>query len=117
MEWHDTYGVPVGDHPYMLDKDREQFRFSLIEEEYIELQEALEAHDIIETADALGDMIYVIYGFAIEMGINLGAVMTEIQRSNMSKLGLDGLPVLREDGKILKGPNFSEPNLYDVIYG
>jgi predicted HAD superfamily Cof-like phosphohydrolase len=81
----------------------------LISEEYGELEAAVIHGDILETADALGDLVYVIYGMAIEMGINLSAIMTEIQRSNMSKLG--------EDGKVLKGPNFSPPDLEKVLYG
>ena len=67
--------------------------------------------DIIETADALGDLIYVIYGMALESGIDLNRVLAEIQASNLSKLMPDGSVKLREDGKVLKGPNFFTPNI------
>jgi NTP pyrophosphatase (non-canonical NTP hydrolase) len=117
MEWHVTYGVPVGNYPRLLHPTREILRMDLISEEYGELEAAVIHGDILETADALGDLVYVIYGMAIEMGINLSAIMTEIQRSNMSKLGEDGKPIFREDGKVLKGPNFSPPDLEKVLYG
>jgi len=73
--------------------------------------------DPVEIADALGDGIYVKYGHAIERGIPLDDVLREIHRSNMSKLGDDGKPVLRNDGKILKGPRYSPPDIAKVIYG
>ena len=67
--------------------------------------------DLIETADALADLVYVIYGMALESGISLPAVLKEVQASNMSKLGEDGKPIYREDGKVLKGPGFFPPNI------
>ena len=71
--------------------------------------------DTVETADALADLIYVIYGMALETGIDLAAVLAEVQRSNMSKLGADGKPVYREDGKVLKGPGYFPPNVEAVL--
>lgn len=68
-----------------------------------------------EVADALGDLIYVIYGFALELGYDLRAVVEEIHASNLTKLGEDGKPILREDGKVLKGPNYREPNIPAVL--
>lgn len=115
MEFHDTYGMPIGEEPHLLPVDRLKLRMSLIAEEYTELQEALEADDLIEVVDALGDLVYVIYGMAIEMGVNLSPVMSEIQRSNMSKLDENGKVIMREDGKILKGPYFQTPNIADAL--
>jgi len=69
----------------------------------------------VEVADALGDLIYVIYGFALEMGYDLRAVVEEIHASNLTKLGADGKPIYRDDGKVLKGPNYREPNLPAVL--
>jgi len=66
-------------------------------------------------ADALADLIYVIYGMALETGIDLASVLAEVQRSNMSKLGADGMPVYREDGKVLKGPDYFPPNVEAVL--
>ena len=68
-----------------------------------------------ETADALADLIYVVYGMALETGIDLAAVLAEVQRSNMSKLGSDGRPVYREDGKVLKGPGYFPPDVGGVL--
>lgn len=114
-EFHIKYAMPVGDFPQMLTEAREALRMDLIEEELEELQEALANDDIIEAIDALGDMVYVIYGMAIEMGVNLAPVLEEIQRSNMSKLDENGKPIYRSDGKVLKGPYFSQPNIADAI--
>lgn len=65
----------------------------------------------VDVADALGDLVYVIYGMALEMGYDLRAVIQEIHGSNMTKLGEDGQPIYREDGKVLKGPNYMQPNI------
>lgn len=72
--------------------------------------------NIVRMADGLGDIVYVCYGMALEMGIDLDAVIAEIHRSNMSKLDDDGLPIYREDGKVLKGPNYTPPNIARVLY-
>ena len=71
--------------------------------------------DTVETADALADLVYVIYGMALETGIDLAAVLSEVQRSNMSKLGADGRPIYREDGKVLKGPGYFRPDVAGVL--
>lgn len=117
MEWHTTYNVPVGDKPFPLTPEREKLRIDLIKEEWEELLLACSTGNFIEQVDALADLVYVIYGMAIEMGINLDTVLEEVQRSNMSKLGLDEKPIYREDGKVLKGPNFSPPDIAKVING
>ena len=67
--------------------------------------------DTAAAADALADLVYVVYGMALETGIDLAAVLAEVQRSNMSKLGPDGRPVYREDGKVLKSPGYIPPNV------
>lgn len=69
----------------------------------------------VEAADALGDLRYIVDGGNLVCGFPGELVLTEIHRSNMSKLGADGLPVKREDGKILKGPNYTKPNIAKVI--
>lgn len=71
--------------------------------------------NMVEAADALADLIYVIYGMALEMGIDLAKVLAEVQRSNMSKLGEDGKPIYREDGKVLKGPGYFRPDVAGVL--
>lgn len=134
--FHTTYGLPiVGDAPN-VDRERVHMRMSLIAEEFAELVGAVygqtarstiesafktavseddETRDTVETADALGDLVYVIYGMALEMGIPMNAVLKEIQASNLSKLGEDGKPIYREDGKVLKGPNFFSPDIAKVL--
>lgn len=111
-----TFGHPVLEEPTLIeDKAWEDMRVGLIEEEFNELQDAVAARDIVAIADALGDLEYVVNGMALGMGINLPAVVTEIHRSNMTKLGPDGKPIYREDGKILKGENYEPPNLEKVL--
>ena len=138
-EFHDAFNVPAPYRPSEIEPDREKMRLRIDLEEFLELVEAcgmeLFAHghpvalencafipngkapDPVEIADALGDGVYVKYGHAIERGIPLDDVLREIHRSNMSKLGDDGKPILRDDGKILKGPNYSPPDIAKVLYG
>ena len=75
------------------------------------------AGDLVEVADALGDMLYILCGTIIEHGLQdkIEEVFAEIQRSNMTKLGADGKPIYREDGKVMKGPNYSPPDLAGVL--
>jgi len=83
-------------------------------EEYLE---AANKNDLVEVADALGDMLYILCGTIIEHGMQykIEEVFEEIQRSNMSKLGGDGEPIYREDGKVLKGPNYFKPNIKAIL--
>lgn len=89
-------------------------RLNLIEEEYTELRTAAAKGDIVAQADACADLLYVVLGFMIEAGIP-SAVFDEVHRSNMTKLGENGLPVLREDGKSLKGPNYEPPRIAEIL--
>lgn len=134
-EFHRVYDMVIGQGPARVDHPDMAMRLRLIAEEFCELVEAsrgVEAGqivrralsdvekipvdaDLIATADALGDLTYVIYGLAILANIPLDDVISEIHRSNMTKLGADGKPMKREDGKILKGPNFSPPNIGNVL--
>lgn len=134
--FHHVYGLPVQVDGPSLDRASLQMRMSLIAEEFGELMGAVygpaarsevEAgvaravacddgtRDTVETADALADLVYVIYGMALETGIDLAAVLSEVQRSNMSKLGADGRPIYREDGKVLKGPGYFRPDVAGVL--
>jgi len=101
--------------PTLPNDDLAQLRLDLIKEEVDELQEALDAKDIVEIADALTDILYVTYGAGHAFGIDLDTCFNEVQRSNMSKLGIDGKPIYREDGKVLKGRNYSPPQLAKII--
>jgi predicted HAD superfamily Cof-like phosphohydrolase len=92
-------------------------RFSLMDEENKEYLEAIKNNDMIEVADALGDMLYILCGTIITHGMQdvIDEVFEEIQRSNMSKLGSDGKPIYREDGKVLKGPNYFKPDIAKIL--
>ncbi len=115
VDFHATFGHPVAEVAGVPPQELVDLRISLIQEEFMELFDAVATNNIVEMADALTDMLYVIYGFGAVAGINLDLTFAEVHRSNMSKLGADGKPVLREDGKILKGPNYSPPDLSFVL--
>lgn len=97
--------------------DKNTLRFNLMKEENEEYLEAANKNDLVEVADALGDMLYILCGTIIEHGMQhkIEEVFDEIQRSNMSKLGDDGNPIYREDGKVLKGPNYFKPNIDSIL--
>tara|TARA_A100001011_G_scaffold66145_1_gene67171 strand:- start:391 stop:762 length:372 start_codon:yes stop_codon:yes gene_type:complete len=92
-----------------------KLRYNLIKEELDEFEEALKDRDLKEVADALTDILYVTYGAGHAFGIDLDKCFDEVQRSNMSKLGADGKPIYNEHGKVMKGPNYFEPNLKKFI--
>jgi predicted HAD superfamily Cof-like phosphohydrolase len=92
-----------------------QLRYDLIKEELDELSAAIKDKDIVEVADALTDLLYVVYGAGHSFGINLDKCFAEVQRSNMSKLDNDGKPIYNENGKVMKGPNYSKPNLKQFL--
>ena len=88
-----------------------------MKEENEEYLEAANNNDIVEVADALGDMLYILCGTIIEHGMQnkIDEIFNEIQNSNMSKLGEDGNPIYRKDGKVLKGPNYFKPNIRQIL--
>ena len=114
-EFHTTYGAAASNVPTIVDDETFELRKKLIEEEYKEFLEGHENRDIVEVADALADLAYVVIGTAVSYGIPLDVVFDEVHRSNMSKLGEDGKPIYREDGKVLKGPNYFKPNIKSII--
>ena len=106
-----AFGQEVLTEPTLPDTNLAKLRLELIREEFEELTVATNAMDMIEIADALTDILYVVYGAGHAFGIDLDACYREVHSSNMSKLGEDGNPIYREDGKVLKGPNFRSPDL------
>ena len=117
-EFHSAFKLNIQDLPTVdISVDRKRLRFELMKEENEEYLEAAENNDLIEVADALGDMLYILCGTIIEHGMQskIDDVFDEIQRSNMSKLGEDGNPIYREDGKVLKGPNYFKPNIKNIL--
>ena len=112
-QFHDTYKIGYSNDPVAdLGPEKNKLRFKLMSEENEEYLDASNNNDIIEVADALGDMLYILCGTIIEHGMQdiIEPIFDEIQKSNMSKLGKDGNPIYREDGKVLKGPNYFKPN-------
>jgi predicted HAD superfamily Cof-like phosphohydrolase len=115
LEWHKKFGVPVSLVPCIPPRDRRDLRASLITEEAAEFDLASTAGDITEAADALADLLYVIYGAALEWGIDVDAVLEEVHRSNMTKVWPDGTIHMRDDGKILKPPTYSPADIRKVL--
>lgn len=116
-EFHEAYGVDAPVAPTELAYKRQMLRFSLIEEELREYREAVSVPDnLANVAKELADLLYVVLGTAVEHGMTrFDEVFAEVHRSNMSKLGLDGKPILREDGKVLKGPNYTLADIKHLL--
>ena len=117
-KFHESFKIGYNNFPVAdLGKEKHKLRFDLMAEENNEYLEAADNGDLIEVADALGDMLYILCGTIIEHGLQdkIDDVFNEIQRSNMSKLDEDGQPIFREDGKVLKGPNYFKPNISKIL--
>ena len=116
-EFMTTFGQEVKTKAEWPNEDVCDLRGDLISDEFDELREAIYTKEgtLVDVADALTDLLVVIYGAGHAFGIDLDSCFAEVHRSNMSKLGEDGKPIYREDGKVLKGPNFSEPDLKGIV--
>ncbi|MEN8858551.1 MAG: nucleoside triphosphate pyrophosphohydrolase family protein [Flavobacteriaceae bacterium] len=117
-QFHTAFKLGIKNEPTAnIGEKRNLLRFNLMKEENEEYFEAANNNDLVEVADALGDMLYILAGTIIEHGMQykIEEVFDEIQRSNMSKLGEDNKPIYREDGKVLKGPNYFKPNIKDIL--
>lgn len=134
IAFHRAYGQPVKDSPEVPEPSRVRLRLRLITEEYFELLDSVGLKlpgikgvidecvgrcvpivDLPEFADALADIDYLVEGARAEFGVDGGPVADEVHRSNMSKLGPDGRPMVRDDGKVVKGPSYSPPDLARVL--
>ena len=117
-KFHESFKIGYNNTPIAdLGKEKNKLRYDLMAEENSEYIEAANNGDLVEVADALGDMLYILCGSIIEHGLQdkIEDIFNEIQRSNMSKLGEDGQPIFREDGKVLKGPNYFKPNISKIL--
>ena len=110
-----TFGQEVKTMPSLSSEKINKLRTSLINEELEEFKEAIRNNDLKEVADALTDILYVTYGAGHAFGIDLDKCFNEVQRSNMSKLGDNGKPIYNEQGKVMKGPKYFEPNLKKFV--
>ena len=116
--FHEIYKLSYEENPTTeIGLDKIKLRFNLMAEENQEYLQAAKNNDLIEVADALGDMLYILCGTIIEHGMQdkIEEVFNEIQKSNLSKLGKDGKPIYRNDGKVMKGPNYFKPNISKVL--
>ncbi|WP_116787409.1 nucleoside triphosphate pyrophosphohydrolase family protein [Flavobacterium psychrotrophum] len=117
-QFHTSFKLGVSDAPRAsLGDSVNLLRYNLMKEENEEYLEAVQNSDLTEVADALGDMLYILCGTIIEHGLQykIEEVFDEIQRSNMSKLDDNGLPIYREDGKVMKGPKYSKPDFTAIL--
>ena len=117
-EFHKVFNLDFLEMPMAnIGLEKNKLRFNLMKEENEEYLNAANNNDLIEVADALGDMLYILCGTIIEHGFQykIDEIFDEIQNSNMSKLGNDGKPIYREDGKVLKGPNYFKPNIEKIL--
>ena len=117
-EFMKSFGQEVKNKPEWPNSETMELRIDLIEEELGEFKDAIINGDgtLVDVADALSDLLYVVYGAGHSFGLDLDACFKEVHRSNMSKLDERGKPIYREDGKVLKGPDFTEPDLESMIY-
>ena len=114
-EFMNTFGQEVKNNPEFPNEKIIDLRKKLIEEELQELKDAIHENDIVEVADALTDILVVTYGAGVAFGIDLDKCFEEVHRSNMSKLSSEGKPIYNEYGKVMKGPNYSPPDLKKII--
>lgn len=118
QEFHTKFEIGYKNMPIAdLGENKNRLRFALMKEENEEYFEAAQNNDLVEVADALGDMLYILCGTIIEHGMQhkIEEVFDEIQRSNLSKLDKNGKPIYREDGKVLKGPNYFKPDIEKIL--
>ena len=115
-KFHESFGIINNDAP-TLNKESFMLRFNLMKEENEEYLDACKAGDLVEISDALGDMMYILCGTILSHGLQhkIEEIFQEIQSSNMSKLGKNGRPIYREDGKVLKGPNYFKPDIKKIL--
>ena len=114
-DFMEAFGQKVEVDPTWPDFNTRELRLELIQEELDELAQAVDDRDMIQIADALTDLLYVVYGAGHAFGIDLDECFQEVHSSNMSKLGPNGKPIHREDGKVMKGPGYFEPDLEGIL--
>ncbi len=116
-EFHTAFGVNVEKNPVIPNKNRCELRQNIIQEEVDELKAAWESGNLVEVADALADIHYVVMGTVLEFGLQdkYPDIFKEVHRSNMSKLDENGNPIYREDGKVIKSELYSEPQIEKIL--
>lgn len=107
-EFHRLFGLRIGDNPVFPDDEERALRIRLLKEEYEEYLDGEEKNDLAEVADGLTDMLYIIYGTMVSYGIPADDIFSAIHQNNLTKLGPDGKPIIREDGKVLKPEGYKK---------
>jgi predicted HAD superfamily Cof-like phosphohydrolase len=110
-KFHEKFDCKIGRTPNFSDSDEMRLRFSLIEEEILELKEAYRNNDLSSFVDALADSIYVLLGTSVSIGVDLNPIWNEVQRTNMAKIPGNS----RKDGKVLKPKNWDPPDIKDLL--
>lgn len=132
QEFHEKFEVSMPSDPRWPDAETIKLRIKLIQEEVkeweVEATKALDAinsgHDLpeimtgslVDAAKELADILYVVYGAGEAFGVDMDKVFAAVHEANLTKLGEDGKPVRREDGKVMKGPNYQPANIYKVLF-
>jgi len=115
-EFMKTFDQDVKNKPDLADHKTRALRLDLIYEEYKELEDAMAEQHLEGVADALTDILYVVYGAGHAFGIDLDTCFAEVHRSNMSKLDANGQVIRREDGKVMKSDLYSPPDLKSILF-
>ena len=117
-DFHDAFGIEQAKQPTAaIGLEQSLLRYTLMREENEEYLDAARRGDLVEVADALGDMLYILCGTMLKHGLQgkMEEVFREIQASNMSKLDASGRPIYREDGKVLKSDRYHKPDLAPIL--
>jgi predicted HAD superfamily Cof-like phosphohydrolase len=116
-EFHEKFKQENGIFPILISKQESELRHKIMVEEVDEYLEATQKDDLVGIADALGDQLYILCGTILKHGMQgiIEKVFDEIHGSNLSKLDENGEPLLRSDGKIIKGPNYCPPNILGIV--
>jgi len=116
-EFHTAFNLGWQEEPTQIDEKTKKLRISIMNEELKEAIDAIESEPLENIAKELADVLYVVYGTIGEYGLEekMEDVFDEVHRSNMSKLGPEGKPIYREDGKVLKGPHYTPPDIKSIL--
>jgi len=117
QEFHEAFAVNIEEEPIIPSKERCDLRQKILQEEVNELNEAWKKGDLVEVADAIADIHYVLMGTVLEFGLQdkYEEIIAEVHRSNMSKLDENGQPIYREDGKVIKSKLYTKPDLQTIL--
>ncbi len=117
VDFTKNFNLPIAEFPEIPQGDLHKLRVNLIFEEMAEFLEAAAQGNVAKTIKELCDVLYVVYGYAATMGVDIDYAFQLVHEANMSKLDEMGRPVLRADGKVTKGPKYKPVALKDLVRG